>query len=223
MKKVAVVALILLLVISLGTSVFLLLGQKKANSKADGLEKSAKLNSDTLKDLKDKFNTQKKAAEKAEKAKTRAEASVKTYKKLADNADKRAKGFEDQLAENLAKPPPADNNETAELKAKLDKAMEDAGVAEKKISSLEEQMKNAEKTAAELEAAQAELANINELKKKIADLEEKRPVKFSSPALPVAKPRKPGKLKPESNPREPKPDITKPKPDSPNPAPQPKK
>ena len=223
MKKIAVVALILLLVISLGTSVFLLLGQKKANSKADGLEKSAKLNSDTLQDLKDKFNTQKKAAEKAEKAKTRAEASVTTYKKLADNAKKRAKDFEDQLAENLAKPPPADNNETAELKAKLDKAMEDADVAEKKISSLEEQMKNSNKTAAELEAVQAELAKIDELKKKIADLEKKRPVKFSSPAVPVAKPRKPGKLKPKSNPREPKPDAKKPRPDSPNPAPQPKK
>lgn len=208
MKKIAIVSLILLLVVSLGTSVFLLLGQKKAVSEADGLKKSAKLNSDNVVELKDKLKEQEATVEAAEKAKAVADKDLSAARIKAASADRQAITLQQKLDEATSNPPtaPASTNEIAILQKQLDDAKAEAEAAQQQITSLNEQVENSKKAAAELEAAQAKLEKVEALEQKIADLEKKRPVEFTTPAIPEAAPRAPGKLKPKQiSPKQPTP------------------
>ena len=76
MKKTAVGALILLLVVSLGTSVYLLLGQKKAVAELEDNQKLVKKSGDSAKELKDKYDQNNKALKTANSDKDRAEAKI---------------------------------------------------------------------------------------------------------------------------------------------------
>jgi chromosome segregation ATPase len=201
MKKTAVGALILLLVVSLGTSVYLLLGQKKAVAELEDNQKLVKKSGDSAKELKDKYDQNKKALKTANSDKDRAEVKIlkyQSYGKIAAKAQQEIDDLKKKIAEAKSATSTVSTNELAQLQAELAKQKATNETARVELSSVASQLANLKTTLQKSEQGQKDLAAFKDLgltPEEILELKKKRPLALKTPAVPKSAPKAPGKLK----------------------------
>ena len=201
MKKTAVAALILLLAVSLGTSVYLLMGQKKAETKLEDNNKLLKKSGDSEKELQGKFDGYKNQLEKAtnEVAKSKTEISnLKDYKQKAENARIEISKLQAKLANASTATNTISTNDLAKLEAELVNQKATNETTKVELSSLTNQIADLKTTLQKTEQGEKDLAAFKELNMtpdEILELKKKRPVSLKTPAIPKSAPKLPGKLK----------------------------
>ena len=205
MKTVAVIALILLLVVSLGTSVYLLLDQKKAQAKIEETQKNAneKLKSAKSKvdDMEKKFQvaSDKTATLEADKAKLKSdlislEGGVAGAKKLQDDLQlqlENAKDNQNTLIDEITIL--GSTNKT--VAAKLETAQSKLESLGQQLIDLEKQVEDKSKKLEEAQETLEPFIKLGLAPDKILELSKKSPVKLKVPEISGPKPRIPGKLR----------------------------
>ena len=218
MKKFAVIALILLLVVSLGTSVFLLLGQRQAETSLKKSQELTKKNTQSSSNLQGEYialETQlKNATNEVAKSETTI-AQYKRYKKTSEMAQSEIDKLKKELADAASAPSPISTNEIA-LLSELDSKIATLDTANQKMSSLTNQLADAKASLVEARKNQKNLAAFKELKmtpEEIIELKQKRLLKLKTTTIPASVPKAPGKLKkPTAFPAPPNPILPIPKP-----------
>ena len=200
MKKTAVAALILLLVVSLGTSVYLLLGQKKAVTELEDKTKLAKASGKTATDLKEKYDINIKALETANSEKKDAEAKyskLRGYEKKAAYAQNEVDELRKKIAE-AENTPQISTNEIAQLHAELANQKATNKTAKAEVVLLNTQIAALKTTLQKTEQGEKDLAAFKDLDltpEEILELKKKRPLALNTPGIPKSTPKVPGKLK----------------------------
>ena len=219
MKKTAVAALILLLVVSLGTSVFLLIGQKKATTDLATAKKNAKASGEVPKEIQDKLTENNKKLDSAIKAKKKSEERELELQTATDEARQESRDLQSKVV-SATTAEDALKKTNSDLQAQLEIVQNENLKSKDQLTAFAAQIIDKDKQLTELEAAKnklKDLAAFNELKmtpEEILNLKKKRPLDLKTAAIPVSVPKAPGKLK--------KPLAFSPAKPSPKPAPQPK-
>ena len=204
MKKASVISLILLLVVSLGTSGYLLMDQKKIKAELENSQKDANTKADAYSKLKGNFtkaegdnidNKNKLAA---------AERNSASYKSKYEIEKSRASKNEDLQTklDNASKNQDALMEEITNLSTTNKTVSSELETAQTKLGSLTQQLSDQGK---QIEAKDKEIAGMRESLEpfmklgltpdKILELSKKRPVDLKVPAITAIKPKVPGKLK----------------------------
>ena len=218
MKKAAVAALILLLVVSLGTSVFLLIGQNKATADLATAKKKAEGSGEVPKEIQDKLTENNKKLDSAIKAKEKSEERELELKTAADKAKRESRDLQSKVVSATTAEDTLKKTNT-DLQAQLEVVQNENLKSKDQLSAFAAQITDKDKQLMELEAAKnklKDLAAFNELKmtpEETLSLKKKRPLDLKTAAIPISVPKAPGKLK--------KPLTFLPAKSSPKPAPQP--
>ena len=219
MKKTAVAALILLLVVSLGTSVFLLIGQKKATTDLATAKKNTKASGEVPKEIQDKLTENNKKLDSVIKAKKKSEERELELQTAANEARQESRDLQSKVV-SATTAEDALKKTNSDLQAQLEIVQNENLKSKDQLTAFAAQITDKDKQLTELEAAKnklKDLAAFNELKmtpEEILNLKKKRPLDLKTAAIPVSVPKAPGKLK--------KPLAFSPAKPSPKPAPQPK-
>ena len=204
MKKAAVISLILLLVVSLGTSGYLLMDQKKIEAELENSQKDANTKADAYSKLKGNFT-------KAEgdnidniNKLTAAERNSASYKSKYEIEKSRASKNEDLQTklDNATKNQDALMDEITNLSSTNKTVASELETAQTKLGSLTQQLSDQGKQIQEKEKAFTEIRETLEpymklglTPDKILELLTKRPVDLKVSAITTIKPKVPGKLK----------------------------
>ena len=219
MKKFAVIALILLLVVSLGTSVFLLLGQRQAETSLKKSQELTKKNTQSSSNLQGEYialETQlKNATNEVAKSETTI-AKYKRYKETSEMAQSEIDKLKKELADAASAPSPISTNEIAQIQTDLANTKATLDTANQKMSSLTNQLADTKASLVEARKNQKNLAAFKELEmtpEEIIELRMKRPLDLKTPTNPASVAKAPGKLKkPTAFPAPPNPILPIPKP-----------
>ena len=198
MKKTAVAALILLLVVSLGTSVYLLMGQKKAETKLEDNNKLLKKSDETADELKTKYDKKLKTAIGDKQQAEAKYIKYQSYEKIAANAQLEIDDLKKKIEDAKSATSNVSTNELAQLQAELVKQKATNETAMVELSSLTNQIAGLKTTLQKTEQGEKDLAAFKELNmtpEEILELKKKRPVSLKTPAIPKSAPKAPGKLK----------------------------
>lgn len=200
MKKAAVAALILLLVVSLGTSVFLLIGQNKATADLATAKKKAKDSGEVPKEIQDKLTENIKKLDSAIKAKEKSEERELEFKTAADKARRESRDLQSKVASATSAEDSLKKTNT-DLQDQLKVVQTENKKTKDQLNVLATQITDQDKQLKELDEAKnklKDLAAFNELKmtpEEILNLKKKRPLDMKTAAIPISVPKAPGKLK----------------------------
>lgn len=201
MKKAAVISLILLLGISLGTSGYLLMNQKKveaelgnvreivkaagANEKKLNKDRDAALSASSIKDvtisdLKTQLSTLQVGVEQAKLQVDQAKEDMLTAKAAAESANGQIEDL---------------NSSNASVAAELEEAQVRLASLEGQLADQGEQIEAKKKEIEEMQGALESYTKHGLTPAKILELSEKRPVNLKASAFSGPKPKTPGKLR----------------------------
>ena len=205
MKKAAVISLILLLVVSLGTSGYLLMDQKKVKADLKNSQMDAKTKADTYSKLKGDFTKAEGDNIDNKNKLTAAEKQRDSYKKQyefeKDGASRKYGDLQTKL-DNASKNQDALMEEITNLSSTNKTVASELEIAQTKLGSLTQQLSDQGKQIQEQEKALTEIRETLEpymklglTPDKILELSKKRPVDLKVSAITTIKPKVPGKLK----------------------------
>ena len=204
MKKASVISLILLLVVSLGTSGYLLMDQKKIKAELENSQKDANTKADAYSKLKGNFTKAEGDNIDNKNKLTAAERNSASYKSKYEIEKSRASKNEDLQTklDNATKNQDALMDAITNLSLTNNTVASELETAQTKLGSLTQQLSDRGK---EIQEKEKELTEIRETLEpymklgltpdKILELSKKRPVDLKVSAITTLKPKIPGKLK----------------------------
>ena len=205
MKKAAVISLILLLVVSLGTSGYLLMDRAKVKAELENSKKSANKKAGAFKKLAEDFKKAEGDNIDSKNALTAAKKDSASYKSIYEFEKGRAsKKYEDlqTTLDNATKNQDALMDEITNLSSTNRTVAAELETVQSKLGSLTQQFtdrgKQVEDKDKELEEIRMTLEPYTKLgltPDKILELSKKRPVDLKVPAIAGVKSKVPGKLK----------------------------
>ena len=204
MKKAAVISLILLLVVSLGTSGYLLMDQKKIKAELENSQKDANTKADAYSKLKGDITKAEGDNIDNKNKLTAAERNSASYKSKYEIEKNRASKNEDLQTklDNASINQDALMEEITNLSSTNKTVASELEIAQTKLGSLTQQLSDQGK---QIQEKEKELMEIRETLEpymklgltpdKILELSKKRPVDLKVPAIAGVKSKVPGKLK----------------------------
>ena len=204
MKKASVISLIPLLVVSLGTSGYLLMDQKKIKAELENSQKDANTKADAYSKLKGNFTKAEGDNIDNKNKLTAAERNSASYKSKYEIEKSRASKNEDLQTklDNATKNQDALMDEITNLSSTNKTVASELETAQTKLGSLTQQLSD---QGIQIEAKDKEIAGMRESLEpymklgltpdKILELSKKRPVDLKVPVIAGVKSKVPGKLK----------------------------
>ena len=201
MKKAAVISLIVLLVVSLGTSGYLLMDQKKIKTELDNSQKNANAKADAYSKIKGNFAKAEEENVDNKNKLTAAEKQSEHYKNQYE-LEKGGTSMMQTKLNNASKNQDALMEEITNLSSTNKTVSSELETAQTKLGSLTQQLSDQGK---QVEAKDKEISEMRESLEpfmklgltpdKILELSKKRPVDLKVPAILGLKPKIPEKLK----------------------------